>query len=163
MPNICKNELTVWSRDEDQVRSFIKFVESDDSIFDFNKIIPSPDWDNTPDENDELPTDVEEIRNKSGKLVMSFNRFPTSGKTDDRWYKWNCDNWGTKWNAMNEDMQFDEKYGDEVSYKFDTAWSPPAPILKKLKFKFPELNILWFYRIEEWEACGFLHKEIEDL
>jgi hypothetical protein len=63
---------------------------------------------------------------------------------------------------MNEDMEFDEKYGDEVSYKFDTAWSPPAPILKALKFKFPELNILWFYRIEEWEACGFLHKEIED-
>ncbi len=52
MPNICKNELKVWSRDEDQVRSFINFVESDDSIFDFNKIIQSPDWDNTPDEND---------------------------------------------------------------------------------------------------------------
>jgi hypothetical protein len=91
---------------------------------------------------------------------MTIRSFPTSGKTDDRWYDWNIKNWGTKWGSFNGSMEFDKKYGDEVSYKFDTAWSPPAPILEALREKFPDVSIRWFYRIETWEACGFLHHEV---
>ena len=91
---------------------------------------------------------------------MDFKKFPTSGRADSRWYDWNCTNWGTKWNSFDGCMEFDELYGDELKYTFDTAWSPPAPILMALKEKFPDLSISWFYRVEKWEACGFLHEEV---
>ena len=160
MPNICENEVSIYSEDENQIRSFMKFVKSKDCDFDFNKIVPSPNWNKTPDENGELPTKVKRISNSEGKLVMTIRSFPTSGKTDDRWYDWNIKNWGTKWGSFNGSMEFDKKYGDEVSYKFDTAWSPPAPILEALRDKFPDVSIRWFYRIETWESCGFLHREV---
>ena len=160
MPNICENEVSIYSADANQIRSFMKFVKSKDCYFDFNKIVPSPNWNKTPDENGELPTKVKRIRNSEGKLVMTIRSFPTSGKTDDRWYDWNIKNWGTKWGSFNGSMEFDKKYGDEVSYKFDTAWSPPAPILKALQDKFPDISIGWLYGIETWESCGFLHQEV---
>ena len=41
------------------------------------------------------------------------------------WYEWACENWGTKWNAM------DASWGnDHVS--FETAWAPPIPVLEDL-------------------------------
>ena len=160
MPNICENEVSIQSWDSNQIRSFMKFVKSKDCDFDFNRIVPSPNWNKTPDENGELPTRVKRIRNSEGKLVMTIRSFPTSGKTDDRWYDWNLENWGTKWNSYNGSMEFDKKHGDEVSYKFNTAWSPPAPILEALREKFPDVSIRWFYRIETWESCGFLHREV---
>ncbi len=50
MPNICTNEISIYSRDERPLKAFMDFVKSEDSDFDFNKIVPSPDWDNTPNE-----------------------------------------------------------------------------------------------------------------
>jgi len=155
MPNICENEVSIYSEDANQIRSFMKFVKSKDCDFDFNRIVPSPNWNKTPDENGELP-----VKDKDAPSFMDIRKFPTSGKTDDRWYDWNIKNWGTKWGSFNGSMEFDKKYGDEVSYKFDTAWSPPAPILKALQDKFPDISIRWFYRIETWESCGFLHQEV---
>lgn len=160
MPNICENEVSIYADDANQIKSFMKFIKSKDCDFDFNKIVPSPDWNKTPNENGELPTKVERIRNDKGKLVMTIRSFPTSGKIDDRWYDWNNKNWGTKWNSYNGSMDFDKEFDDEVSYKFDTAWAPPGPILEALQDKFPDLSIRWFYRIETWEACGFLHEEV---
>ena len=54
MPNICRNEVSIYSRDERPLKAFMDFVKSEDSDFDFNKIVPSPDWDSTPNEDGEL-------------------------------------------------------------------------------------------------------------
>ena len=163
MPNICENELSIYARGDDQealLKKLTKRLESEESVFDFEKIVPSPDWDNTPNEDGELPSEVEEIRNKSnGLLVMSIKKFPSTGKSDERWYNWNCDNWGTKWNAFDVEREIC-KYGDEVKYTFGTAWAAPREILIALKEQYPELDFRWFYRIEGWEACGFLHEEV---
>ncbi len=43
------------------------------------------------------------------------------------WYGWRVQNWGTKWNG------YDGRFNDDQSvFSFDTAWSPPLPIIKKL-------------------------------
>lgn len=43
------------------------------------------------------------------------------------WYDWSYRNWGTKWNAMEAEVNFD----DEHPYiSFDTAWCAPAPIIE---------------------------------
>jgi len=67
-------------------------------------------------------------------------------KTND-WYSWNVRNWGTKWDVAVGD---EDKYPDTellehmdrgedqwVIYKFNTAWSPPAPAMEKLSALVP--------------------------
>lgn len=45
----------------------------------------------------------------------------------EKWYDWRVENWGTKWNG------YDGTISDDGStFTFDTAWSPPLPIIKKL-------------------------------
>lgn len=50
------------------------------------------------------------------------------------WYDWSCKNWGTKWNAC-------ETYIDGNTVYFDTAWSPPLPVIEKLSKLYPENEI----------------------
>lgn len=42
------------------------------------------------------------------------------------WYDWSVKNWGTKWNAMEADVNF----GDHSYISFDTAWCAPVPIIE---------------------------------
>ena len=43
------------------------------------------------------------------------------------WYGWRVENWGTKWDGY--DGRFND---DQTTFTFDTAWSPPLPIIKRL-------------------------------
>ena len=55
------------------------------------------------------------------------------------WYEWSIANWGTKWGAYGYEER-SRKPGEFV-FKFETAWSPPRPILAKLAEMWPELRI----------------------
>lgn len=61
------------------------------------------------------------------------------------WYKWNVDNWGTKWGACHIEYEI-TKTGIEIS--FDTAWAPPLPIFEKLEKKYGKNISIRSY--EEW-------------
>ena len=157
VPNICENELSIYADGEQQealLKKLTKRLESEESVFDFNKLVPSPDWDNTPNEDGELP-----VIDEDAPSFMQVKKFPLSGKSDDRWYDWNRENWGTKWNADKAEV-YVCKYGDHVQFKFETAWCAPVEILLALRDQYPQLQFNWFYRIEEWEDCGFLHREV---
>jgi hypothetical protein len=52
------------------------------------------------------------------------------------WYDWRIDHWGTKWSAHNFIY-----YVDENTIIFDSAWSAPIPIIKKLIELFPDVVI----------------------
>ena len=72
------------------------------------------------------------------------------GSTSQPWYDWNISNWGTKWNAINSHL---ERMGEDVAiYNFDTAWSPPMPVIDKLRKLFPTMG--FFYRYEEEQGWG---------
>ena len=157
MPNICENELSIYADGDQQealLKTLTKRVKSKESVFDFNKLVPSPDWDNTPNEDGEFP-----VIDEDAPAFMQIKKFPLSGKSDDRWYDWNRENWGTKWNAGKAEV-YVCKYGDHVQFKFQTAWAAPVEILLALREQYPQLQFNWFYRIEEWEDCGFLHREV---
>ena len=157
MPNICDNELSIYADGEQQealLKKLTKRLESEESVFDFNKLVPSPDWDNTPNEDGELP-----VIDEDAPSFMQVKKFPLSGKSDDRWFDWNRENWGTKWNAGKAEV-YVCKHGDHVQFKFETAWCAPVEILLALRDQYPQLQFNWFYRIEEWEDCGFLHREV---
>jgi len=51
------------------------------------------------------------------------------------WYGWSTANWGTKWNAYNQEVRED---GD---IKFETAWSTPEPVFAALSIKYPDAEI----------------------
>ncbi len=50
----------------------------------------------------------------------------------DTWYDWSCENWGTKWGAMDSRIEDNE-------ITFDTAWSASLPVTAKLSEMFPEV------------------------
>ena len=152
MPNHCHNRVTFYSEDKPELIQKLYKIFKSDNIF--GQFIPEPDWKTTPDENDELPV-LEEHKNKNGDVVFTTYKFPTSGKTDDRWYNWRIQNWGTKWDAYEVDIDDSElEYGFEVT--FDTAWSPPEEICHAIKEQFDDLCVSWFYDEPGMEVAGYL-------
>ena len=58
------------------------------------------------------------------------------------WYSWNIDNWGTKWDAF--DVEID-RHDDYVSIHFHTAWSPAVPVALAMQEQHPELDIQMYF------------------
>lgn len=54
------------------------------------------------------------------------------------WYHWCCEHWGTKWLA---DVAHWSTAGDRETVCFDTAWSPPVPVLERLALLYPDAEI----------------------
>jgi len=57
------------------------------------------------------------------------------------WYDWSVENWGTKWSPRIDDYEIDIYEGRVVSFSYDTAWSPPTGLLRKISEIFPTLVI----------------------
>jgi hypothetical protein len=57
------------------------------------------------------------------------------------WYTWNIQNWETKTNACDTRI---EEVEESIIIQFDTAWSPPKPIIVAFgnKFKIP-FEYMW--------------------
>ena len=51
------------------------------------------------------------------------------------WYEWNVANWGTKWNACQEDTYDADITGDKLC--FSTAWSCPLEVLLAVSKQVP--------------------------
>ena len=49
------------------------------------------------------------------------------------WMTWHVENWGTKWNAYSGKVDY---AGEVVMLTFDTAWSPPYPIMSAFANRF---------------------------
>jgi len=80
----------------------------------------------------------------------------------DHWYDWNVRNWGTKWDVSVHD---DDKYpetelyedtGDSLCYKFNTAWSPPVPVIGELSTQYPNLTFTLSDCGQICNACHYL-------
>lgn len=92
------------------------------------------------------------------------------------WYDWNLLHWSTKWNSCHtrkpviDDAQIHDAYHDQgetvvISWRFDTAWSPPVNIAEKLTGACVRqgFGLKWYYSpedggsrwnpdIDEWET-----------
>lgn len=64
---------------------------------------------------------------KEGKLFETFVPFP-NGEWD---YGWCVQEWGTKWDISNQDVQEDGT--NDASVSFDSAWGPPIAFYDKMK------------------------------
>jgi len=152
MPNWCYNRITVYGNEQtEKIKEVEKIFESKTP---FNDIFPMPDWKNTPNENGELPVLHQEF-NKNGDLFYETYNFP-DGTNDDRWYHWNIQNWGTKWDVTAQNVEIEYEDDEQLEMSFETAWAPPEPICYRLREMFKDLHFSWFYDEPGMETAGYL-------
>ena len=127
MPNWCDNTINI-SGDKKTLKNLKEFVgrpikreyageiqNIENPVFSFYNII-APTKDATP---------------IMGALSAS------SG--DEDWYHNQINSWGTKWDVAGN-VSFSES-DDSLCYSFDSAWSPPEPVIARLAEIFPTLCI----------------------
>ena len=99
-----------------------------------------------------IPGSSQKQENDKGEIVWETYNFP-DGKNDDRWYHWCIENWGTKWDACDKSVDYED---DEIlALTFNTAWSPPEGIVEKLRERYPELSFSCFYDEPGMESAGY--------
>ena len=141
MPNWCYNRVEVYIEDEEEVKRWKETVESKESKFDFNKIVPMPEeLEGTVKGTNHVPS--EELKEKYGA---------------DNWYDWSINNWGVKWNVTVDEGEVDDD-DDFITYTFDTAWGPPHEIFYALRKKFPDMSISWFFDEPGMQFAGYLNE-----
>lgn len=67
-------------------------------------------------------------------FISGYFNIQRHGEID--WYEWSCTNWGTKCNAS------ETRINEIKSIEFDTEWSCPLPIIKKIA-KYIDFTILY--------------------
>lgn len=155
MPNWVNNSLTVTGSKDDldkfveqvgrtYTRQYTRMVKTDDG---FRMVTEEDKWEgdfcfwniHAPDE-----SILDEYHGEARFGEMSENN----------WYAWNNNNWGTKWDA---DTNHAERDGDnEWRVHFSTAWSPPYPVLETAAKQHPNLRF-WL----EWEEEQGFGAEVE--
>jgi hypothetical protein len=158
MPNWCYNTVRISGHGNYKVEKLMeavkgKKVEQDgkeyQSPFSFNSIVPMPE-----DIRDTTsPTRISETNTQEQVDALQEKYDVTN------WYDWAIKNWGTKWdlNAFHDDTQVDyHEDANEVTYRFDTAWSPPQLVHEALVEQYPAVNISWHYDEPDMEFSGYL-------
>ena len=100
-------------------------------------------------------TDTEKMAKIKAELAKDkpelFNMLrPRPPEEEDSWYMWNCEYWGTKWDASVYDT--DWLNDNTLKLTMDTAWSPP---LAMYHFLFEEgYDVEAYYHEEGMAFCG---------
>jgi hypothetical protein len=116
MPNHCQNRINIHCDTVKQAKEIKDFLHSEETCFDLSKILPEPNYDKV----EVLPTFPD----------IKGNNEPV--KKDEAWWDWRVQNWGTKWNTYDDELCYEED-DTTLYYTFDTAWSPPEPVIEALR------------------------------
>ena len=68
----------------------------------------------------------------------------------EKWYSWNCDNWGTKWDANN--LEVGSCDGECIDLHFQSVWSSPIDLYEYLVENGWEVEA--YYYEEGIQFCG---------
>ena len=134
MPNWTSNNVLFVGK-ENQLKKLQTMLKSDDNEFDFNNVIPMPN---------ELSDTVSGSENAKPEWQKKRSQELISKYGADNWYSWSIENWGTKWNAI--DTEVEQRDGTLI-YRFNTAWDAPRNIAEALlrmqKTILQDINISW--------------------
>ena len=136
MPNWVRSNLTI-SGDRVELDKFINLARNENYYY-------------------------EEKDPKHRETLLDFGKFIPRPAEEEDWYSWNCENWGTKWNAKHIDL--DDDNDDFILYQFETAWGRISDqLFSKMKEKFPTLEFSFaceeegHYFWSRTEADGDIH------
>lgn len=138
MPNHCTNNLTCTSGKN--IGELVKpYLTDDGKSIDFNKIVPMPEgiektthFSSMEEISRQRSKEESDARDEQLKVLQEENQ-KLYGYKD--WYEWSYENWGTKWNAYNCWTLEDDSFNDVQDFgdiSFQTAWSPPLPVIREL-------------------------------
>lgn len=155
MPNWTSCKLTVTGTAA-LIAAFLEKAQDDtnegDRDFSFNSFVPTPD-------------DI---------YQGNLGREEEEKYGERTWYNWNCANWGTKWNACDVDIDTNgiphelvqlahaaNKEEPLVSavIRFNSAWSPPVPVIDAIFEQHPELEITFAYHNEGGFGGGIMDED----
>lgn len=136
MPNWCSSDLTLSGPQSaiDDVLGFIG-ARDDPPRFDFNRIIPYPAKYAAMDADWKWSMSAEEQAAYAAKYDGA-----TGNGYNEGGYEWCTDHWGTKWN-VDEGVTLT----GPCALTFDTAWSPPIPVIRALGERFPNVTFTLLY------------------
>ena len=139
MPNWCENELTITGKTED-VQKLKEAVRNGDEVLDANKIIPYPEEFAILDR---LATGELRAEDIPQAVMLKLTGYDLNKDGYNQGgYEWCVNNWGTKWGFVDATLAESEYKGTTtLEYTFNTAWSPPIPLIKKLGEMFPQVEI----------------------
>jgi len=149
MPNWCENRVEISLDESVDGKSFLlKYGEihhtgGNDYLWklDYNNLIPTPD--------EVLKT-------------LKVCKFPE----DDTWYYWRKQNWGVKWNAVDDietdksnwiQVEYDTEWNNAISFSYETPWNPPEGIAKAFQQLDEVNNVVWFYDEPNMQIAGYIH------
>ena len=177
MPNHVRNRLIIKADEAktNEITDFLMGKSDEDGMpcpIDFNKIVPMPE--SLMIESGSRGEMGEVILNKKGfyagkeypEVKKMFEELSAEQQQESlkiarlyrsnrkkyghaNWYGWCCENWGTKWNAYNQ-----EKTATNEIW-FDTAWSCVVRLIGILSQKFPEAEFDYTWADEDTGSnCG---------
>lgn len=182
MPNHVKHKMTVIGQKAD-VEKFFETIKNEDDLFDFNKIIPCPEYIKLPEGCDGMPsfiTDAAELLMiRSGQDVYDYRgQLKTERQIMDYGHKieWKDEHYEhlircckaiqecgfSHWHPW-QVYRWGTKWGaysikrDHNHMSFETAWSTAIPIWYKIAEMFPTISIVIEYADEDYGAnCGII-------
>lgn len=119
MPNYVMNWLEIDVNDRNTAIRIIEEMNGPTSAFDFENLIP-------------MPLSVFRGPDSRGvaealMVAVEIDKSDFSWmRGEHSWYGWSIKNWGTKWNAGSCKVEFG---GKKLVFRFQTAWSPPMPVI----------------------------------
>lgn len=126
MPNWCRNQITIRSKDKELIRNLRDDLEDMNGKGLLHYMYPMP----------------HELRNTTKGANSETNQEFIDTYGFDNWYDWALHNWDTKW-----DVDFDLDFVPlvrlgftyyELSLEFDSAWGPPLAVWQKFVDRYPK-------------------------
>jgi len=163
MPNWTTNEVTFSSAKTTNIKKIKEIFEKGSP---FNQLIKEPNWSTVPLKGNEKVSYLDKALGKKGELpiseelklnngeVMKLFKFKSTNEQDTRWYSWRCEKWDTKWDVPKDEIEITEINNGSIVIGFNTAWSPPIAIYKKLRDKFKDVKIDWWAIDEDDQTNG---------
>lgn len=118
MANWMMNKVTVKPGGKKSVASFNEMLDVLDGCIGFNQIVPMPF---------QLGGEIVPAPNMPGLVFVSRAV-----------EEWRIEHWGTKHDVSKAETVFSRRW-NKASFTFETAWSPPRPVIQALSSRFPGL------------------------
>lgn len=156
MPNWCYNTLCVTGNEEMLADFVSKTIipsnmsseteYSEEHRFTFNILHPLPKA---------LEGTTSPLRKLDEETEEEYDQRIADNKRlygAEDWYHWRLDNWGTKWDASDTNVEIlDSKC---LQVKFNTAWSPPMEWYQKIFEMYQDLRFEVIVGEESQAFCG---------
>ena len=154
MPNHVENDLVITG-DPETLRAFVAYAEGpagtggpdkETVLLSAHRFIPYPE------QYDVDRMECTKCRHQfpRGQGEDMFPKCPQCGSsTKDGYnrggYDWCIEHWGTKWGLYEVELVEDLSEDDQLIYTFQSAWSPPIPVIQAMSKQFPSLSFALDY------------------